>query len=102
MSIESQEKTIDDVTREEWGELAEAAIDLLTMSRFMLWLHGGYGSEEECLDKMAFVLSKIGLPQLSREEYDSNIEQMLKSGLPPDEWKRRKEFELERVGGKPQ
>jgi hypothetical protein len=85
-------KTIDDVTTEEWGSLAEAAVDLLNCARFMFWLSGsGAGDKDDtsvrdCLERMASVLESIGLPQGSIEEFESNLEALLKSGKSPEQW----------------
>jgi hypothetical protein len=85
-------KTVDDVTREEWIALAEAASNLLGCARFMFWLDGSGshdpedGSVRDSLNKMASALESVGLPQGTIEEFDANIEAMMKSGKSLAEW----------------
>lgn len=85
-------KTVDDVTRAEWIALAEAADELLGCARMMFWLSGSGTKDKEdsslrdSLDRMASALNDIGLPQGSIEEFEANLEAMLRSGKSPDEW----------------
>jgi hypothetical protein len=87
-------KTIDDMTREQAGNVVEAAQNLLLCAWLQYWLSGNDGTEEDrsfrdCLEQMAVALDSIGLPQVSYEEFKANLESMLKSGLHPDEWRKR-------------
>ena len=63
----AMDKTIDDVTRDELAELAEAAHDLLGAARILFWL-GGHDDKEDdsftySIDRMAAALAAIGLPR---------------------------------------
>lgn len=90
-------KTSSDVSTDEWIGLAEAAVDLLSCARFMFWLSGsGAGDNEDTsnadtLDKMAAALAVVGLPQGSTEEFEANLEALLKSGLTPEQWASRQD-----------
>jgi hypothetical protein len=85
------DKTIDDVTREELAELAEAADDLLGAARMMFWLGGHEDKEDhsfaDSIDRMAAALTAIGLPQGTTAEFIASVEAMLESGMAPDQWR---------------
>jgi len=92
-------KTIDNVTRADVITLAEAAVSLLACGRFQYWQEGGNEQEEsenqdssfrDALRQMERALELIGLPQGTFKEFAANVEDMLKSGLSPQEWKRRR------------
>ncbi len=92
-------KTAQDVTLPEWVELAETAICLLSCARFMYWLRGSGkdpdGPDEsmgEALDKMALALEVVGLPQGTTQEYEANLEDMLKSDKTPERWRQEREL----------
>ncbi len=93
-TIPSEDKTSSDVTRAEWEDLAEAAIDLLSMTRFLVWMcsEDMDGSEQNSIDKMAFALDRVGLPQQTQEQLEANIEELLKSGLSLKEWRARRDI----------
>jgi hypothetical protein len=85
------DKTISDLTREELAELSEAANDLLGAARMMFWL-GGHEDEEDhsfadSIDRMAAALTALGLPQGTTAEFIANVEEMLRSGMPPGQWR---------------
>src|SRR5690242_1266316 len=94
-------QTIDDVTREQWARLTEAAINLLAGARMMFWLSGKEQdpdtSVRECLDEMADALTDIGLPQSSLDEFMANVEDMLKSGKSPEEWRKTQRVKAKRA-----
>lgn len=81
------ERTICDITLEEWGHLAIAAIDLLGVARFMAWRAVAERDDDtsilDCLDRMAALLAQIGLPQGTTREFFKRLEETLK--LPPEE-----------------
>ena len=73
------DKTVDDITRDQVIELAEAAIDLLAVARLMHWVKYRDNPEErEALDRMENALNAIGLRQMTYEEYRSHVEAILK------------------------
>ena len=94
------DKTIDDVTREELAELAEAAHDLLGAARMMFWLGGHEDKDDrsfaDSLDRIAAALAAIGQPQGTTAEFIANVEARLRSGMPPDRWRA-----MRRSTGKP-
>ena len=85
-------KTIDEVTREDVAALVESAMDLLSCARFMFWVRGGNAAEpgdtsvRDSLDRMAAALNQIGITTGTIEEFDANIESILKSGKHPTVW----------------
>jgi hypothetical protein len=94
----TEEKTIDDVTREDLERLTLASIDLLATARFLFWQNGGDSNSDDksvrgSLDEAAAALEQIGLKQGTLEEFEANIEAMISSGLSPDEWSIRKRLE---------
>jgi hypothetical protein len=93
-------KSIEDVSREELAELAGAANDLLGAARMMFWL-GGHEDQEDhsfadSIDRMGAALTAIGLPQGATAEFIASVEAMLKSGMPPDQWRA-----MQQAPGKP-
>jgi hypothetical protein len=81
------EKTIDDVTRDEWAALVEAAVDLLAMARFMFWRDGHDHDEDrsyrDALEKMEAALYGIGLDQGTTPAFITRLEQILRENKPP-------------------
>ena len=84
-------KTIDDVTKDEWVELAGAMQDLLECAMFMLWM-GGHENDPDTsyvksINRAADALRAVGLEQDTIPEYIANLEAMLHSRIPPDQWR---------------
>ncbi len=81
------EKTIDDVTKEQWSNLTDAAIDLLGAARMMCWLLGKEKDEDpsfrDSIATMECSLDAIGLNQGTTEEFIVNLEVILHSGAMP-------------------
>jgi len=98
------DKNIDDVTREELADLAEAAHDLLGAARMMFWLGGHEDKEDrsfaDSIDRMAAALAAIVLPQGTTAEFIANVEAMLKSSMPPDQW-RAMQWAMQQATGRP-
>lgn len=85
-------KNVDDVTREDIIDLVKCAIELLGCARMLYWESGGDESagddksHREALDAMANSLAAIGLPQVTHEQFEENLQSLLTSGMPPTEW----------------
>lgn len=83
-------KTIDDVSRHEWGELARASVDILQVMSLMYW-ENDYESQElanddhsysTVMNRLRAALARIGLPQITYHQFEANLELLLRSGKP--------------------
>jgi hypothetical protein len=76
--------------------LAEAAEDLLYAMRLKIWkdVEDREDVEDrsnwEVAARMEAALNAFGLPQPPYAEFKANLEDLLRSGLPPEEWRRVK------------
>jgi hypothetical protein len=90
----SNRRTINDITVEECGLLAEAAIELLNMARFLAWMQVAEKDEDtsiiDCLNRMADVLERIGLPQGTNEEYFARLKKILTTPPTKEVWAKHK------------
>lgn len=88
-------KTINDVTEEDLANLAEAAIEGLAALRFLMWVDARAGDDDrsvmESQNQLAAALGQVGLPQGTYEEFAANVEEMLRSGKTPWEWRAMKD-----------
>jgi len=95
------DKTIDDVSRAEWAELASATQELLNCAMFLTWLNGNEKDDDrsvvDTIERAAKALRAVGLKQSTLAEFISNLEDMLKSGMPPEHW-----HALRNAGGRKQ
>jgi hypothetical protein len=92
-------KTIEDVTLEEWGQLALEAADLLAMVRFIYFTEELDADDDpsyrDQMKRMERALEAVGLRQVSLEEYIQNLEELLASHLTPAEfWKKKRAEQL--------
>ena len=57
----------------------------------MFWLGGHEDKEDrsfaDSIDRMAAALAAIGLPQGTTAEFTADVDAMLESGMPPDQWR---------------
>lgn len=90
---EKTDKRLKDVSRNQWENLAAAALNALMALRFQLWLHEDEddGSLAKACDELANAFDDIGIPQISQKQFNANVESMLTSGLSPDEWSAKQE-----------
>jgi hypothetical protein len=87
--------------RPSWGKIAvllEAAEDLLSAMRMKIWLAAEDRddledrSNWEVAARMETALNSVGLKQIPYAEFKANLEELLRSGISPEEWTRVKEW----------